>query len=276
MRPVAVSSWLVGSFALACAGTAERATGDAEVEASPAVASAPGPSPTARVAHTTPPSAAPAASGRGEAPPFDSRWADEVRAVVSTYESWGRVDDEFRWAPWLCRIPRAASAHVSESDDAKSHGHKLYTLYALDPEAYGAPRSAMMSEVATVAGLSQVIVKESFSPVPLDDALETKLGSAPNGGVGEHGLQPAERDGRRFVAGDRKGLFIMMKTDPPAEGTDAGWVYATVEPDMITVTAVGVIESCVGCHAEAGDDRLFGLPGLAGPADHGNANAVPL
>jgi hypothetical protein len=59
-------------------------------------------------------------------------------------------------------------------------------------------------------------------------------------------------------------------------------VYATVAPDMATVTAVGVIESCAGCHAEAGDDRLFGLPGLAAapspsprPA-RANANAVPL
>ena len=82
---------------------------------------------------------------------------------------------------------------------------------------------------------------------------------------------------RSFAAGERKGLYIMMKTEGTTEGTDAGWVYATVKPDMITVTAVGVIDSCAGCHAEAGDDRLFGLPGLEKPSARStNANAVPL
>jgi hypothetical protein len=283
MRSVAVPLLFAGLFVSACAGT-ELAAGDADAEppvAAVAVVDSSAPSHTAR---TTPPAEPrahanpnPAPDPRKEAPPFDPQWADEVRTVVAAYESWGRVDDEARWAPWLCRIPRAAAAHISESDDADTHGDKLYTLYAMDPEAYGAKRSAMGAQ-PPLPGLSQVIVKESFSPVPLDDVQDTKLGWGPDGGVGTHGLRPAERDGHRFVAGERKGLFVMMKTDGPAEGTDAGWVYATVEPDMITVTAVGVIDSCVGCHAEAGDDRLFGLPGLAAPASPSlrNSNAVPL
>lgn len=281
------TSLFVGLFALGCAGASELSAGEGEAEppvlANDAVAT-PTPSP---LAHATPPAEpnpAPRSNPAPEEPiPFDSRWVDEVRTVVAAYESWGRVDDEMRFAPWLCRMPRAASARISESDHADTHGHKLYTLYAMDPVGYGAPKSAM-GEPTLLAGLSQVIVKESFAPVPLEDDADAKMGSGIDGGMGEHRLQPATKDGRRFVAGERKGLYVMMKVEGAAEGTDAGWVYATVKPDMITVTAVGVIDSCAGCHADAGDDRLFGLPGLVAPTpaprsgrkDGANANAVPL
>jgi hypothetical protein len=283
MRSVAVSLLFAGLFAIACAGTTEVAAGDAEAEPPVAAAAAVASPAPAHAARATPPAeprphanAAPAAKRRHEAAPFDSRWADEVRTVVAAYESWGRVDDEFRWAPGLCRTPQAATARISDSDDADTHGHKLYTLYAVDPAAYGAPASD--SPAARLPGLSQVIVKESFAPVSVDDRNDSKHVWGPNRDMGAHGLRPAERDGRRFVAGERKGLYIMMKTDAPAEGTDVGWVYATVEPDMITVTAVGVIDSCAGCHAEAGDDRLFGIPGFAAPASPSprKSNAVPL
>lgn len=270
----------VGLFALGCAGASELSAG--EGQAAPPVAAAqtvagPARSPADRTTPPAEPNAAPSRATAPEAAPFDSRWADEVRSVVAAYEAWGRVDDEMRWAPWLCRMPQAAAARWSESEHADTHGAKLYTLYAMDPVAYGAQRSAM-GDTTPLPGLSQVIVKESFAPVPVDDASDTKLGWGPNGGVGEHRLRPAEKDGHRFVAGERKGLYVMMKTDGATEGTDAGWIYATVKPDMITVTAVGVIDSCAGCHAEAGDDRLFGLPGLAAPPStrKSGTNAVPL
>lgn len=270
------SSWLLvgfGSIACACAG--ELAAGEGEA-ASPVAAVDRASAPSSEAAVAVDPAeaaaprpaadAAPAERPRETGVPFDSRWLDEVRAVVATYESWGRLDDEARWGPWLCRMPRAATARISDSGDPDTHGDKLYTLYALDPEAYGAPPTYRIDEEPpSLLGMSQVIVKESFSPVLVDHATESKLGAIPSGGVGAHGLQPAERDGRRFVAGDHRGLFVMMKADGVTEGTDAGWIYATVEPDMITVTAVGVIDSCAGCHAEAGDDRLFGLPRKAIP-----------
>jgi len=279
------TSWsiglFVGLFALGCAGASELAAGEGEAEppvAAEQAAVSPAPSQTARTTPPAEPNPAPSRSSAAtEAVPFDSRWADEVRSVVAAYESWGRVDDEMRWAPGLCRMPFAAVAHVSQSEHEDTHGQKLYTLYAMDPEAYGARPSAM-GKPALLSGLSQVIVKESFAPMPLEDGLDTKLSRGPSGGMGEHDLRPAERDGKRFFAGERKGLYVMMKTDGAADGTDAGWVYATVKPDMITVTAVGVIDSCADCHAEAGDDRLFGLPELAAaPATRkANANAVPL
>jgi hypothetical protein len=277
------SSLLVGLFALGCAGASELASVEAEAEP-PVTASHAMATPPSHAARTTPPTEANPPPRPGstpeEAAPFDSRWADEVRTVVAAYEGWGRVDDEMRWAPGLCRMPADAPAHVSESQDAATHGQKLYTLYAMDPVAYGARPSAMGGG-SPIQGLSQVIVKESFAPIALDELHDAKLGHGPGGGMGEHGLRPAERDGRRFVAGERKGLYVMMKTTGSADGTDAGWVYATVEPDMITVTAVGVIDSCTDCHADAGDDRLFGLPGLAAApspskTNRRNANAVPL
>lgn len=259
----------LGLLALGCAGASELSEGEAE----PPVAAQAQAEPTPAVGTAN---AAPATEG--EATPFDARWTDEVRSVVSLYESWGRVDDEMRFAPWLCRMPMAAQARLSASDHAATHGEKLYTLYAMDPVAYGAqPSASMPGEGATapIAGLSQVIVKESFAPVPLDDDGEGRLGSGVDGSVGEHRLRPAEKDGKRFVAGERRGLYVMMKTDAATEGTDAGWIYATVKPDMITVTAVGMIDSCAGCHAEAGDGRLFGLPGLAKPPAAHHANAAP-
>lgn len=279
LRSLSSVGLFVGLFALGCAGASELSAGEGEAEppeAAAHTAAAPAPSSAARTTPPAEPNAAPSRNAAAEATPFDSRWADEVRSVVAAYEAWGRVDDEMRWAPWLCRMPQAAAARFSESEHADTHGAKLYTLYAMDPVGYGGQRSAM-GDTTPLAGLSQVIVKESFAPVAIEDERDAKLGWGPNGGVGEHRLRPAEKDGHRFAAGERKGLYIMMKTEGATEGTDAGWVYATVKPDMITVTAVGVIDSCAGCHAEAGDDRLFGLPGLEKPSARStNANAVPL
>lgn len=269
----------VGLFALGCAGASELSAGEGEAEPPVAAAQAvAAPTPSSdRTTQPAEPNATPSRNTAPEAAPFDSRWADEVRSVVAAYEAWGRVDDEMRWAPWLCRMPQAAAARFSESEHADTHGAKLYTLYAMDPVSYGGQRSAM-GDTTPLPGFSQVIVKESFAPVAIEDERDAKLGWGPDGGVGEHRLRPAEKDGQRFVAGERRGLYLMMKMKGATEGTDAGWVYATVKPDMITVTAVGVIDSCAGCHAEAGDDRLFGLPGLEKPpsARSADANAVPL
>ena len=268
------STWLLlGLFALGCAGASELAMGEGEADPplanAPAVATPPperATDPVSSVAANPAPNPVPT-----EHAPYDAKWADEVRSVIATYESWGRVDDEMRFAPWLCRMPMAASARFSESEHASTHGQKLYTLYAMDPVSYGAERSAM-GEPTKLSGLSQVVVKEAFAPVQLAD--DGSPAWNPHG-VGEHRLRPAEKDGRRFAAGERKGLYVMMKSSGTTEGTDAGWVYATVDADMTTVTAVGVIDSCADCHAEAGDDRLFGLPERAGPTMR-NTNAVPL
>lgn len=213
-----------------------------------------------------------AADPEAERTPYDERFVDPLREVIGVYPRWGKIDDEARWAPGLCRAPRRPSARISDSDDAGTHGRKLYTLYALDPAAYGAPASNYGEPVTRVAGMRQVVVKEAFTPLGLDEARDMQAPPY------DHGLLPAVRDGKRYVPGERQGLFVMMKTAGDPAGTDAGWIYATVEPDLTTVSAIGVIASCASCHEQAGDGRLFGLPGLdAGrPEPHAGANRAPL
>ncbi len=70
----------------------------------------------------------------------------------------------------------------------------------------------------------------------------------------------ATRDGKLYRKGAQAELFVLMKLDPSTEGTDRGWVYATVTPDRKRVTAAGRIETCMGCHEKAEHDRQFGLP----------------
>jgi len=176
-------------------------------------------------------------------------------------------------------MPRAPSAHASESDDPKTHGEKLYSLYAMNPVAYGAQPSAWGPAARVgLPGVEQVIVKESFEPIPIERLEDTKGGVGRGGTWGAHGLRPAVRDGKRFVAGERRGLYLMIKLEEAGQGTDAGWVYATVEPDMMTVSAVGLIDACAGCHREAGEGRLFGLSttGTQPAAKPSNRNAAPL
>jgi hypothetical protein len=195
---------------------------------------------TAAPNHT--PNAAPAAPAEN-----DPRWHATLTAIAAGYSLWGRVDDEMRWAPTLCRMPTPARARISASDDAGTHGRKLYTLYAKDPVAYGAPPSMMQpADQPDLSDISQVIVKEAFRPVETDQP---------------HGLnlRPAEQGGKLYVPGEPMGLYVLFKplaSDPAA--TDAGWVYGTIAADMKTITGAGKIDSCMGCHQSL-PGRLFGL-----------------
>ncbi len=56
--------------------------------------------------------------------------------IAATYQSWGRIDDELRWAPDLCRIPLPGRAYVSGSDDGATHGQKLYSVFAKHRDRY--------------------------------------------------------------------------------------------------------------------------------------------
>src|SRR4051794_19528456 len=52
--------------------------------------------------------AAGAGGGLGDAgtsPPIVAAFAATAREIAAAYTAWGRVDDELRWAPFLCRIP---------------------------------------------------------------------------------------------------------------------------------------------------------------------------
>jgi hypothetical protein len=168
--------------------------------------------------------------------------------IAGEYKSYGRPNSQVKWAPGLCRAPAPSEAtpkiQFSKSDSSKTHGQKLYFLYARDAKAYKA--------VATQASpANQVLVKESFKAIeaPFDQ------------GVATINLPLAQRDGKYYHAGKKNGLFIMFKVElyVPASKTDNGWLYGTVSADGKTVTSSGRIASCMKCHAEAPHDRLFGL-----------------
>jgi hypothetical protein len=177
----------------------------------------------------------------------DPRWHPTLRAIAAGYSQWGRVDDEMRWAPHLCRMPTPARARISASEDPGTHGRKLYTLYAKDPVAYGARASVAMigdREPDGLSDISQVLVKEAFAPVETTEMRSLHL-------------LPAEHDGKLYVPGEPMGLYVLFKPLKVDAGTDAGWVYATIAADM-TITGAGKIGSCMACHQTL-PGRLFGL-----------------
>jgi hypothetical protein len=175
--------------------------------------------------------------------PFD----EQVLAIAAQYASWGRVDDELRWAPFLCRQPLPGITRPSESDDGTTHGKKLYSVFAKNHAAYpNGPHDG------------QVVVKESWIPeaVPTPDG-----GFQPTAAVdaGDHFYPYARGDGGVFRAAAPAGLFIMFKVDAATAETDLGWVYATVSTSG-QVTSAGRVASCMGCHEVAEHERLFGVP----------------
>jgi hypothetical protein len=172
---------------------------------------------------------------------------DTLRSIAANYAKWQRVDEWNHWAPEMCRMQRS-TARISASEDAATHGGKLYYLYAKD-------RAAYMASATQDQPVGQVIVKESWKPVELPaselaDAAKAKA-------AGGHGF--AERGGKLWKPGEKNGLFVMMKLVPGASGTDNGWLYATTSPDGSVVHESGRIASCMGCHESGTHDRMFGL-----------------
>lgn len=191
----------------------------------------------------------------------DARWHPLLQEIAAHYTTWGRVDDQMRWAPTMCAMPQPARARISASGDESTHGRKLYTLYAKDPEAYGAPKSFMAApEIPSLAGLTQVVVKEAFRPV--------EVATDPGMGLGRD-LLPAEKDGKRYVPGEPMGLYVIFKPKQPIAETDAGWVYGTIATDGKLVTSAGRVGSCMGCHEDAKHERLFGTDPIKVPPGPG-------
>jgi hypothetical protein len=195
----------------------------------------------------------------------------ELLQVAADYKQWGRVDDDMRWAPELCRRPNPGQAHVSASQDEQTHGRKLYSLFARKRDAYYRLERRKLSDIG------QVIVKQSWVPEEITDSKErpgkrvdhSRIVRTPNSAPGrkpgaldtdgDHFYPYVWKGEKVFKASKQADLFIMMKLGPNRSGTDAGWVYGTVTSDGKKVTAAGRIESCMKCHQEAKNERLFGL-----------------
>jgi hypothetical protein len=181
----------------------------------------------------------------GSAPTKDKKFQEKVKAAAAAYILFGRVDDETRWAPELCRQPLPGQARFSRSSDETTHGQKLYSLFAKNRDAY-------MAAPGMAAPVGQVIVKQSWAP---EEAKDVK--AVPEITLGDFNPY-AKRDGKVYKASKLVGLYIMMKLDPKTADTDEGWIYGTVTADGETVTSAGRVESCMKCH-ETKKDRLFGL-----------------
>ncbi|HJZ86692.1 MAG TPA: hypothetical protein VKN99_16055 [Polyangia bacterium] len=176
--------------------------------------------------------------------------ARRALAIVDEHKSYGRVDDELRWAPSLCRLPMPGVSRPSTSMDAATHGQKLYSVFAKDHAGY--PDDSKPG---------QVVVKESYRAELVTDPSfvysPESLSQAPTGD--DHFYPYAERDGHIYRAAELAGWYILYKVDRSAPNNDEGWVYATVTADR-KVTASGRIGSCMGCHETAPHERLFGVP----------------
>ena len=77
---------------------------------------------------------------------------EQMLEIARDYISWGRVDDEMRWAPGLCRLPYPGVARPSMSNDPATHGQKLYSVFAKNWASYpNGPQDG------------QVVVKQSWT-----------------------------------------------------------------------------------------------------------------
>lgn len=182
-------------------------------------------------------------------------------------ENYGLVDPNANWVPLPCAglrvgVPISSTTLVSNSDDKKTHGQKLYLLFAAKKNYYNHSKKH-------VSPLGQAIVKESWEAIETEpqekksvvdfEKFEKMVASmATKHASGHRVIMSARKDKKFYHAGKQKELFIMYKVDPKTKGTDKGWVYGTVSADGKTVTAAGTIQSCMKCHKEAGVDRLFG------------------
>lgn len=248
-----------------------RTTATGEGGAAPAVI------PSSVIAASAPSASAFVVSSEGDAGSalsIDPKFEADVLAVSSNYQAMTRADGTW-WAPEDCRAP----IHPSFVSKATSggHGRKMYTLFVKDFDAYRAltpdvkvPASPLGRPGPTpdrgkLGSFSQVIVKEAWTPIAADappDACDNHMSSY---------LAPVEMDGKKMRGCRLAGLFVMF--EPKArEGTDAGWVYGTIQYERRAespqvgqswltsrVTGAGKIANCMGCHTKAPHGRLFGL-----------------
>lgn len=173
-----------------------------------------------------------------------------VQEIARVYKgSYRVVNPNMKFAPTMCRPVSTASLPIapwpSRSGDESTHGRKLYYLYASDAEGY-LRYSIDPSKVAAFP-VGTTIVKESWT-------------AEPSGGPS---VDPRDElamlDDAWFSKGDASYLFVMTRLEAGAEGTDDGWIYATVTPTMEIVTGAGRLDSCMECHRSQ-PTRVFGLP----------------
>ena len=174
----------------------------------------------------------------------DSRFEKRLLEIASEYREQYALDvDGIQWAPEFCLPPPIS---ISDVTSDRAHGQKLYYLFVKRLASYA--DAAKKSQP-----VGQAIVKQSWVPREAkgDDTVTTAY---------------VERDGKKYVPDRPADLFVMFKEAPETRGTDRGWIYGTVTPDLKQVTSVGRIASCMECHEQAQPDRVFGTKRVADSA----------
>ncbi|MDI1428636.1 hypothetical protein [Polyangium sorediatum] len=199
-----------------------------------------------------PPAAPASASTTTE---LDPRFVPLLAAAFRDYKAWGRIDDELRWAPWLCRMPQPGRTRMSAAEDG-GHARKLYSVFAKDQHPYPIIHTA--APVPQPVG--QIVVKESYLPELMDKPIpQGELAALQEMPATADHFNPYVRVGDRVYRASRlAGAYVVLKVAPETPGTDAGWVYGTVTPEG-EVTSAGRVASCMGCHVSARHERVFGL-----------------
>ena len=169
--------------------------------------------------------------------------------ATEEYLQYGMVNSIALAAPTLCAPPSLASPKpfMSESEHESSHGKKLYFLFAKEIGHYVKPDDEP-------APVGQVIVKESWTSSKSNPAARNLVNHASGNRV-----SPRAKVGDTMLEiGQRQNFFVMAKLAKDTPKTDQGWVYGVVDAETRKVVASGKVASCMSCHVEAANDRLFG------------------
>lgn len=194
---------------------------------------------------------------------IDARFVSDVKEAFAAYKAWGRVDDELRWAPFLCRMPMPGRPAMSVASDG-AHAKKLYSLFAKEHGAYAELGNEYAPNTKLGVPLGpQIVAKESYLPEVVTDAPNAPMPSGANGNVEADHFHPYLKadDGKTYRAGKLVGVYFVIEKGANTPGTDEGFVYGTVTATG-EVTSAGKVTSCMGCHVQAKHRRFFG------PAKH--------
>ncbi len=228
------------------------------MDTEPAAEPAPEPAPQTE-APAQPPAPEPAEG------PFDRLLLDHA----TKYREWKRVSDLAYFAPTLCDTPPIADTLHSKSDDAETHGSKLYHLYVSNQATYLHVNDTIAQSSYTRTTASDfngthvkelALVKQTWKPLRVDESVDGPAVQDNNDDRNWSYRFARGDDGHWYKPGEQADLFIMAKLDPETPNTDNGWVYGVVSSDGQRVLAASAIESCMKCHVKAPVDRLFGLP----------------
>lgn len=124
----------------------------------------------------------------------------------------------------------------SRSNDATTHGGKIFRLRAKDDSNYA-------YELTQPEG--QVLQLASF----YYEERHTSLGD---------GKSLRLSDSLYLNPTTRSNFYLMYKSNSKDYATDSGWVYGVVSADGKRVLQKGLIASCIKCHDQSKTDRMLG------------------